>query len=70
MVLEVKREEKENPRKLIRRFCQKFRQTGIQKKVRAGQFRQRPLSKSKKKLRALRRLEIKKKFEDAAKFEK
>jgi len=70
MSLEVKRQEKENPRKLVRRFCQRLRQSGILKKARASQFWQRPLSKTKKKLRALRREEIKKRYEKLRKMGK
>jgi len=64
MGLEVKRQEKESPRKLVRRFSQRVRQSGILKKARACQFWQRPLSKTKKKLQALRREAIKKKLKE------
>jgi hypothetical protein len=59
MSLKVEREEKENPRRLARRFSQRVRRSGIFKKARASQFFKRPLSKTKKKLR---REEIKKKL--------
>jgi ribosomal protein S21 len=62
MSLKVEREEKENPRRLARRFSQRVRRSGIFKKARASQFFKRPLSKTKKKLKALRREEIKKKL--------
>jgi len=70
MSLEVTREEKEDTRKLVRRFSQKVRQSGILKKARASRFYQRPLSKTKKKLRALRREKIKKKYERLQKLRK
>ena len=63
MSLEVKREPKENSRRLVRRFSQRMRRSGILRKARASRFYQRPLSKTKKKLKALRRVEMKKKFE-------
>jgi len=63
MSLEVKREPKENSRRLVRRFSQRMRRSGILRKARASRFYQRPLSKTKKKLKALRRIEMKKKFE-------
>jgi len=60
MSLEIKRQEKENPRSLVRRFCRRIRRSGILRKARASRFYQRPLSKTKKKLQALRREAIKK----------
>lgn len=70
MSLEVTREEREDTRKLVRRFSQKVRQSGILKKARASRFWQRPESKTKKKLRALRREKIKKKYERLQKLRK
>lgn len=70
MSLEVQREEKENPRRLVRRFSQRVRRSGILRKARASRFYQRPLSKTKKKLQALRREEMKKKFENQNKYDK
>lgn len=63
MPLEIKREGNENPRRLARRFSQRVRESGIFRKARASRFYKRPLSKTKKKRAALRRLEMKKKFE-------
>jgi len=63
MPLEIKKEEKETSRKLIRRFSQRMRRSGILKKARASQFRERPLSKTKKKRQALRRIKMKEKYE-------
>jgi ribosomal protein S21 len=68
MSLEVKRKEKETPQKLVRRFAMRIRQSGILKKARACQFFQRPLSKTKKKLQALRREKIKKELEKLEKM--
>ena len=64
MPLELTRKEKESSRKLIRRFSRTIRQTGILRRARAIRFWQRPLSRTKKKAAALRKLEMKKKYED------
>ncbi len=55
MPLKVVRKEKESSRRLIRRFSQILRRTGIFRQVRLNRFYRRPLSKTKKKLVALRR---------------
>jgi len=64
MSLEVLREPRENSRRLVRRFSQRMRKSGILRKARASRFYQRPLSKTKKKAKALRRIAMKKKFEE------
>lgn len=64
MGLEVKREGRENSRRLARRFSQRVRKSGILKKARASRFRRRPLNKTKKKLQALRREGIKKELKE------
>jgi len=63
MSLEVKRKEKETSQRLVRRFCKIIRQSGILRRAREVQFYQKPLSKTKKKLQALRKEEMKKKLE-------
>jgi len=63
MGLEVQAKEKENSRKLVRRFSQRIRRSGILKKAKKSRFWEKPLSKTKKKSQALRREEIKKKLE-------
>lgn len=67
MVLEVKKQEKESTRRLFQRFSRVSRKTGILKRAREIQFYQRPLSKTKKKRAALRRIEMKKKYQDLKK---
>ncbi len=64
MPLELTRKGKESSRKLIRRFSRTIRQTGILRRAKAIRFWQRPLSQTKKKAAALRKLEMKKKYED------
>jgi len=68
MPLEVKREERESSRKLVRRFSQRMRRSGILKKARASRFWQRPLSKTKKRLQAIRKQEMKEKYEKEGLF--
>lgn len=63
MSLEVTAKENENSRKLVRRFSQRMRKSGILRAAKKARFWQRPLSKTKKKKQALRRIEMKKKFE-------
>lgn len=70
MVLEVHKQERENARRLIRRFSRIIRQTGILTKARKAQFFERPLSKTKKKLAALRRERIKQERERLKKLGK
>jgi len=64
MPLELTPKGKESSRKLIRRFSRAIRQTGILKRAKAIRFWQRPLSRTKKKTAALRKLEMKKKYEN------
>ena len=64
MPLELTRKERESSRKLIRRFSRTIRQTGILRSARAIRFWKRPLSETKKKAAALRKLEMKKKYEN------
>ncbi len=59
MPLKVVRKDKESSRRLIRRFSQILRKTGIFRQVKMARFYQRPLSKTKKKAVALRRERIK-----------
>ena len=66
MPLELTLKGKESSRKLIRRFSRTIRQTGILRRARAIRFWQRPLSSTKKKAAALRKLEMKKKYENGS----
>ena len=67
MILEVKAQERESSRRLIQRFSRVIRKTGILKRAREIRFYQRPLSKTKKKKAALRRIAMKKKYQDLKK---
>lgn len=63
MPLEIQKKEKESSQRLVRRFFKRIRESGILRRARESRFRKRPLSKTKKKLAALRREEIKKKLQ-------
>ena len=63
MPLEIEKKEKESSRKLIRRFARVIRQTGILRRAKKSRYYQRPLSKTKKKEAALRRQEMKQKYQ-------
>lgn len=58
----IRKKEKETFLGLLRRFTKKIKESGILEKVKERRFRERPLSKKKKKVRALHRLEYRKKM--------
>jgi len=68
MALEVNRKAKENIQSLIRRFSQKFRQSGILIEARNARFKNKEKSKEAKKKEALRREELKKHYEELKKL--
>lgn len=68
MSLKVELQERETSRKLVRRFCQAVRRSGILRKARASRFKQRPESETKRKKKALRKEEMKKKFKELGKL--
>lgn len=68
MIIEVKRREKESNQSLIRRFVKKIQQSQILLEARENLFRQRPKSRQAKKQAALRREELKKKYEKLRKL--
>jgi ribosomal protein S21 len=61
--LEVKRKEKESPQSLVRRFTKAVQQSGILVRARERMFKDRNISEEKKKRAALRREELKAKYE-------
>lgn len=63
MALEVKKQEKETTQSLIRRFTKSIQQSGILLEARRVQFREREKSRQMRKRAALRREEMKKKYE-------
>ena len=70
MPLEVKKHPKESSQSLIRRFTKNIQRSGILVRARKIQFKQRKKSEELKKRAALRREELKKKYEKLAKLGK
>ena len=70
MSLQVQKQGRESSQSLIRRFSQRIRQSGILLEVRKKQYKVRKKSRKLKKRAALRRLELKKKYEQLKKFGK
>jgi len=68
MPLRVVRKQKETSQNLVRRFSRSVRQSGILLEARKSLFRERPLSERAKKLKALRREELRKKYEELKKL--
>lgn len=70
MPLEVKKQPKETTQSLIRRFTKSIQQSGILIRARKIQFKKREQSEEMKKRTALRREELKKKYERLTKLGK
>ncbi|PIS38618.1 MAG: hypothetical protein COT34_02685 [Candidatus Nealsonbacteria bacterium CG08_land_8_20_14_0_20_43_11] len=70
MALEVKKQERETPQSLLRRFSKTVRQSGILLRAREGRFRKREKSKQMTKQAALRREMLKKEYLKLAKLGK
>jgi len=70
MPLKINRKPKETSQSLIRRFSKSVRQSGILLQARKSLYRERPLSEQAKKRKALRREELKKKYEQLEKLGK
>ncbi len=68
MALEIKREGKETPQSLIRRFLRRVKQSGILLEARKNLFLAEKKSENMKKRAALRREELRKKFEKLEKL--
>ncbi len=60
MVLEIKKQPKENTQGLVRRFSRRMKQSGILNRVRRNRFRKRVKSENMQKKSALRREELRK----------
>lgn len=63
MALEITKKEKENTQNLIRRFTKALQESGILVRARKIRFKEREKSEEMKKRAALRREEMKKKYE-------
>ncbi len=70
MALEVQKKERESSRSVVRRFMRAMRRSGILGSVRNAQYYQRPLSRVRKKEKALRGLKIQKERERMRKLGK
>ncbi|HOK00533.1 MAG TPA: hypothetical protein PLE40_02310 [Candidatus Pacearchaeota archaeon] len=70
MPLEVKKEEKESPQSLVRRFTTSVKLSGILKQARKIRFKERNKSRQMRKRSALRREERKKEFKRLEKMGK
>jgi len=68
MALEIKREGKETPQSLIRRFLRRVKQSGILLEARKNLFLAEKKSENMKKRAALRREELRKKYEKLEKL--
>lgn len=68
MPIEIKRKEKESPQNLIRRFSQRIQRSGILVRTRKNRFKIRQKSKQMKKRSALRREELRIKYESLKKL--
>ncbi len=70
MVLEVKKQERESPQSLVRRFTRSVQESGILLRARKTRFHNRPKSDRTKKRAALRKEELKKEYERLKKLGK
>jgi hypothetical protein len=68
MGLEIEKERGESVQALIRRFAKAVKQSGILIRARKARFKIRRVSREKKKMVALRRQELKKKYEKLKKL--
>ena len=68
MALEVRKKERETAQSLVRRFTQRVQKSGILIRARKTRFYKSKISKAAKKKKALRREELKKKYEKLEKL--
>ncbi len=68
MILEVKKQNKESSQSLIRRFYRRVQKSGILHRARKNRFRNRKKSEQMKKRTALRREEMRRKYEKLKKL--
>jgi len=61
--LKVEKKERENSRQLVGRFIRSLRKSGLVYRAKKNRYKQKPLSDQLKKKVALRREELKKKYE-------
>lgn len=68
MVVEIKKEKRESVASLIRKFTKAVQKSGILVRAREKMYKERNISREKKKRSALRREEMKKKYEKLKKL--
>ena len=68
MAFKVKKSRRETSQGLVRRFAKRMRQSGLLMRARRIRFRARPKSEQAKKRAALRREELRKKYEKLEKM--
>ncbi|PIP25117.1 MAG: 30S ribosomal protein S21 [Candidatus Nealsonbacteria bacterium CG23_combo_of_CG06-09_8_20_14_all_36_12] len=68
MALEVRKKERETAQSLVRRFTQRIQKSGILLRARKTRFKKREKSEKMKKRAALRREEMKRKYEKLQKL--
>lgn len=70
MAIEIRRRPKESVQGLIRRFTQRVRKSGVLVQARKIRFKEEPKSKQAKKKAALRRKQLKERYEELKKLGK
>jgi len=70
MPIKIRRRGKESPHSLVYRFTKAIRESGVLVRARKTRFKNRSISKEKKKRAALRREELKKQYEKLKKLGK
>ena len=68
MSFEIKKQERENPQSLVRRFSRRLKNSGILLRARSIRFRDRPQSAFTKRKAALRRIEKRAEYEHLSKL--
>ena len=63
MTFEIKKQERDNPQSLVRRFSRRLKDSGIMIRARSIRFRKRKLSAFTKRKAALRRIEKRNEYE-------
>lgn len=70
MALKIKKRERETSQNLVRRFSRRIKRSGVLLQARKIRFKKRPKSQQMKKRSALRREELKRKYERLEKLGK
>ena len=68
MPIQIKKQARENSQSLTRRFSRRIQQSGVLRRAKSNRFRKRPKSLQTKKKTALRKEELKKRYEKMRKL--